>query len=197
MSPVHLGLRRGAPARPSAAWKALARSAIAVGAALVLMGHSPYRQWAVYRETHLIVVADGGVPGAFTVSESIARTLAAHVAKSHAVAARASSAGHVVALLRSGQLPLALLLTADATDAALARGAFARDAPLPLRTLAALGPYLLVTVAAFPAERAREIAAALTSDPPEGSLASATPPAAVPLHPALVGGAASRPASGS
>jgi NAD(P)-dependent dehydrogenase (short-subunit alcohol dehydrogenase family) len=50
----------------------LVRRVLAGAGALLLMGHSPYRQWVVFRETHLIVVAGDDVPGAFAVAEEIA-----------------------------------------------------------------------------------------------------------------------------
>ncbi len=142
------------------------RLALAAGAALVLMGHSPYRQWVVYRETHLVVAADDGAPGAFAAADAVARVLAVEMARSGAVAARARSAVDCLKLLRSGQLPLALLLAGDAVRA---RGAFAREPPLALRSVAALGPYLLVAPEEFPEPTAREIARALGEHPPEGA----------------------------
>ena len=55
--------------------RAVAWRALTVLVGLVLMGHSPYRQWAIYRESHLVVVADGAAPGAFAVSEAVAGAL--------------------------------------------------------------------------------------------------------------------------
>ena len=152
------------------------------GAALLLMGHSPYRQWAVYRETHLVVVGDDAVPGAFTVAEGVAECLAIHVPGSRAVAARARTAQEVMKLLRSRQLPVALVLGADAADALRARGNFAGEEPLPLRALAVFGAYLLVALEDFPAGKAQEIARALAEHPPPGAPAPAAAPP-VPLHP--------------
>jgi hypothetical protein len=164
---------RGLPAR-----------ALLGGVALLSMGHSPYRQWAVYRETHLVVVADDAAPGAFAMAQEVAGCLAAHVPGSRAAAARARTAIEVMKLLRSRQLPVGLVPGTDAADALLARGSFAGEAPLPLRALAVLGPYLLVALEDFPAGKAREIARALAEHPPP----SAPPPAAgplVPLHPGV------------
>ncbi len=152
------------------------------GAALLLMGHSPYRQWAVYRDTHLVVVAGDDVPGAFRVSEDVARCLAAHLPRSRAVAARARSTREVMRLLGTRQLPVGVVAAADAADAALGRGSFAREDPLPLRALAALGPYLLVALEDFPEDLAREIASALAEHPLDEVPPPAAPPP-IPLHP--------------
>ena len=155
------------------------------------MGHSPYRQWAVYRETHLVVVADDAAPGAFGVAEGVAGCLAIHVPGSRAVAARARTAVEVMKLLRSRQLPVGLVLGGDAADALAARGSFAGEEPLPLRALAVFGPYLLVALEDFPAGKAQEIARAVAEHPPPGAPAPvAAPP--VPLHPGV--GEARRPA---
>jgi hypothetical protein len=169
-------------------WRSLLRRALAGGAALVLMGHSPYRQWAVFRETHLIIAVSDDTPGAFAVSEMVARSLAAHVRHSKALATLARSDVEVAKLLGSRQLPLGLFLGDDAADALQARGRFAGEAPLPLRALAVLGPYLLVALEDFPAEKAGEIARSLDEHPPDGVPAGAGPAASpVPLHPGVPG----------
>ncbi len=147
------------------------------------MGHSPYRQWAVYRETHLVIVSDDGAPGAAAACEAIARAIAASAPRTRAVAAEAHSAADVVRLLRSRQLPLGLLLAGDAADALLARGPFAGEPPLPLRALAAVGPYRLVALDDFPAAWAAEIARALAERQPAGAPPIAADAAPIPLHP--------------
>lgn len=150
--------------------------------ALFLMGHSPYRQWAVYRDTHLVVVAEADLPGAFPVSEEVARCLAVRLPRSRAVAARARSAREVMRLLSTRQLPVGLVAAGDAADASLGRGAFAGEDPLPLRALAVVGPYLLVTLEDFPEALARDIAAALAEHPLVDISPSAAP-SPIPLHP--------------
>jgi hypothetical protein len=172
----------------------LLRTLLAGGVVLTLMGHSPYRQWAVYRQTHLIVVADDSAPGALAASDAVARVLAAQVPHSHAVAAAARSATEVLKLLRSRQLPLGLLLAGDAADALLARGPFAREPPLAIRGLAAVGPYLLVALDDFPAGKAGEIARALLEHAPEGAPPVGPGAAPVPVHPGAAGLAATAPA---
>ena len=162
----------------------LLRTLLAGGVVLTLMGHSPYRQWATYRQTHLVVVADGSAPGAAAACDAVARLLAAHVPKTRATAAEARSAADVVRLLRSRQLPLGLLLADDAADALFGRGPFAGEPPLPVRALAAVGPYRLVALDDFPDARAAEIARALADHQPEGAPPVAADAAPVPLHPA-------------
>ena len=170
--------------------RTLLRASLAGAAALVLLGHSPYRQWAVYRETHLVIVADESAVGAAAACDAIARALAASVPRTRAVAAEARSAVDAVRLLRSRQLPLGLLLADDAADALLGRGPFAGDPPLPLRGLAAVGPYRLVALDEFPGSWAAEISRALGEHQPPGAPPVTAEVAPVPLHPG-----AARPAA--
>ena len=46
-------------------------------AAMLLPGHSPYRQWYAYRAKHLVVVTDEARPGALAVASAIASAIAA------------------------------------------------------------------------------------------------------------------------
>jgi hypothetical protein len=41
-------------------------------AAVLLPGHSPYRQWYAYRANHLVVVTDESRPGALQVADAVA-----------------------------------------------------------------------------------------------------------------------------
>ena len=172
----------------------LLRLPLTAAVALTLMGHSPYRQWAVYRQTHLVVVADESAAGAAATGEAVVRVVAAAVPRSRAIVAEARNAIEVVKLLRSRQLPLGLLLAGDADDALQGRGPFAGEPPLPLRALAALGPYRLVSLEDFPADLAAGIARALAGHQPEGAPPVAADATPVPLHPAVAGPEA--PASG-
>lgn len=170
------------------------RCLLTAAGALALMGHSPYRQWSVYRQTHLVLVADESAAGAAATGEAVARVVAAAVPRTRAVVAEAHSAIEVAKLLRSRQLPLGVLLAGDAADALLGRGPFAGEPPLPLRALAAVGPYRLVSLEDFPADLAAAIARALAGHQPEGAPPVAADTTPVPLHPALAGPEA--PASG-
>ncbi|HEU4384081.1 MAG TPA: hypothetical protein VFR85_11355 [Anaeromyxobacteraceae bacterium] len=174
--------------------RSLLRSALVGSAALVLMGHTPYRQWAVYRETHLLIVADGSAAGAAASCEAVVRVIAASLPRSGAAAAEAHSAAETVRLLRSRQLRLGLLLADDAADALLGRGLFAGEPPLPLRALAAVGPYRLVVLDDFPEVRAAEIARALAEQRPEGAPPVSSSAAPVPMHPGAAGSPPPTPA---
>jgi len=134
------------------------------------MGHSPYRQWYVFRAKHLIVVTDDANPKAFPLAEEVAATLAARIPESKAMAARAKTPSDVVKLLRSHQLPVGLLPIDDALEAF--------HASVPLRTLAVFGTYLLVTLEDYSRDKAQQIVKSLAQHP---SLAKGKPP--IPFHP--------------
>ncbi len=162
------------------------RLLLAGGAALLLMGHSPYRQWYVFRAKHLIVVTDDANPKAFPLAEEVAAAIAARLPESKAMAAKAKTPSDVVKLLRSHQLPVGLLPIDDALEAFQQRGRFSQDAPVPLRTLAVFGTYLLVALEDYSRDKAQQIAKSLAEHPgswstPERSLAKGKPP--IPFHP--------------
>ena len=154
------------------------RLMLAGGVALLLMGHSPYRQWYAFRAKHLIVVTDDANPKAFPLAEQVAATIAARIPESKAMAAKAKTPTDVVKLLRSHQLQVGLLPIDDALEAFQQRGKFSQDAPVPLRTLAVFGTYLLVTLEDYSRDKAQQIVKSLAEHP---GLAKGKPP--IPFHP--------------
>jgi TRAP-type uncharacterized transport system substrate-binding protein len=135
---------------------------VTVGAAAsAVMGHSPYRQWHVYRKSRLIIVTSADDQASHALGEAIAVVLARHVPEHPALASRAAHALDAVKLLASAQLELAILTAVDARDACDGRGRFAGEGALPLRALAVFAPYLLVCREDFPGSKARLIANAL------------------------------------
>lgn len=114
------------------------------GGGFLLIGHSPYRQWYVYRTQRLIIVTSASEEPSFALGQAIARVLATALPESRAMVARARDSVDIVKLLGSRQLDIALLLADEASQALQGEGRFREEGSLPLRTLAAVGPYLLV-----------------------------------------------------
>jgi NMT1 family protein len=133
------------------------------GAACGVMGHSPYRQWQVYRKSRLIIVTSAAEPASYPLGEAVAALLAQHVPDSRALAARAADSIEIVKLLGSNQLDLAILTAADARDAGEGRGRFAPLGALRLRTLRALNGHVLVSREDFPDTTAEAIAQTLAA----------------------------------
>jgi hypothetical protein len=145
------------------------------GAALALPGHSPYRQWEVYRKSRLLIVASAEDTGAVRAAEAVAAVLAEHLPESRATMTRASETRDLVSLLATRQLEVAVLAVADARAAAEGRTAVGR--PVPLRAIAALGPHVLVCREEVPAARVLEIVRTLAEQWEGGPPAAAARPA--------------------
>ena len=143
----------------------IARTAVLGAAGLLLLGHSPYRQWYAYRAKHLVVVSAESRPGSAALAQAVAEAIAAGVPGSKAVPAAVHTSSDVVKLLRSGQLQVGLLPSADARQAFEGTGLFAEEGPVPLRTVAILGDDLLVVLESYPPARSRDLARAIAARP--------------------------------
>jgi TRAP-type uncharacterized transport system substrate-binding protein len=155
-------------------------------AAMLLPGHSPYRQWYAYRAKHLVVVTDEARPGALAIAAAVASAIAARWPETKAVPAAARTPTEVVKLLSSGQLQVGLLPAAEALEAFEGRGRFADDGKVPLRAVAVLGGDLLVVLESCDRQRAHDMAQALAESRDGVPLAekpSLRGPTPIPFHP--------------
>jgi len=161
------------------------------GAGLLLMGHSPYRQWHVYRKQRLIILTSAEDQPSFPLGEAVAEVLAAHLPESRAMVARARDSVDIVKLLGSQQLDVALLLADDAFQAFQGSGRFRDEGSLPLRTLAVFGTYLLVCRVDFSTEKAYRLARTLAEHrselkpgtPGQGESGALPSGSTLPFHP--------------
>jgi TRAP-type uncharacterized transport system substrate-binding protein len=167
----------------------LVAAPLLAAAAILLQGHSPYRQWYAYRAKHLIVVTDEARPGALELASSVAAAIAAARPETKAVAATARSPVEVVKLLVSGQLQVGLLAPTEAAAAVEGRGRYAALGKVPLRAVAVAGHDVVVVLEGFAADRACEIAQALPA-----SRTGADPPP-IPWHSGTVD-CSGKPAAG-
>lgn len=110
--------------------------------AFLLMGHTPYRQWQVYRKNRLIFVASEVDEVSLRLGASIAQALAARLPQSKAMMATTATPVDIVSLLTSAQLDVALLTSDDAYEAVRGAGRFTGRA-VPLRALAVFGSSVL------------------------------------------------------
>jgi hypothetical protein len=158
-------------------------------AAVLLPGHSPYKQWYAYRAKHLVVVTDETRPGAQEAANAVVAAIAARWPEARPVVAAARSSVEVVKLLASGQLQVGIVPAETAREAVEGRAAFAAIGKVPLRAVAMLGGDVLVVLEGCPPERARTIAQALAESRAAGPLArkdllGANPP--IPFHAAVL-----------
>jgi len=168
----------------------LLQLAAASGLWLVLTGHSPYRQWDVYRKVRLVVLVNAEDAPSVQLGQAIAELLAKHLPASRAMMARARDINDVVRLLASKQLDTALMRDHHASAAFGGSGRFADNGKVPLRALAQFGPYLFVCrddlpkangyqIAETIAEQWRAIDAKLVAGAPGPKPLSSVP---IPIH---------------
>jgi hypothetical protein len=170
------------------------RITAAGGAWALLCGHSPYRQFHLYRKTRLIILYDKRDVAAGSVGEALARLLSKYWPDSNAMTARAYDSLDLVTLIASKQLDLALLAHAQAAQARSGRGEFAQLGAVALTTLASVGGYSVVCREELLEPVARKFAEALRAhweelDPALRGAASGPDPGstpAIPIHAAAL-----------
>ena len=96
---------------------------------LALCGHSPYRQWDVYRKTRLVLLTTAADPQSVQLGSALAKLYLQRLPESRATLARARDGKDLVRLLASRQLDIAVMRGPDA-HAALAGEAPYADAAL-------------------------------------------------------------------
>ena len=164
------------------------------GGLLGSMGHTPYRQWQVYRARHLMIGTSREDEPTYPLGKEIAAVLLAHLPESSARVTRATTVYRLGSLISTDQIRVLLLSESDARDMAAGRGAFDDLGPVPIRLLYRFGQHLLVSRADFPDYHAWLLARTLADF--ANDLPGAAPPRAemapVPIHPgalaALYGG---------
>jgi len=155
------------------------RALVAGSALLAASGHTPYRQWAIYRRKHLLILTLKG-DGSYPVGKQLAGHLAAILPESAARVTRAPHRARVASLLATRQLELALLEPALARQLA-GEAVEPLGEPVPLSWLGEVGDYWLVAHREFHPNHAYRVVAALDG---AGDSGFQTAPAggALPLH---------------
>ena len=128
------------------------KAAVAMVALVGVTGHTPYRQWQVYRRRHLLILTSKSEAPSYPLGKQVAEILALYLPASKAGVARAPNSERIASLIGSKQMDVALLERTAA--AALLEGEAPFEQPLPLRALVGLGDYLLVCREDFPADHA-------------------------------------------
>jgi len=173
---------------------------LAGAAYLLLAAHTPYRQWTVYRQRHLVIVTNRADTPSFPLGQRLAAVLAEQLPESRARVARAPHAARIASLISSRQMDVALLRVGEARALLLGRPPFADYGPVPLRAIATLGAFVLVCRADFAPRHAYLVAEALDRmrgqlvEPEEASaIEAAVDGGAVPPHPGAAAYYAGRP----
>jgi hypothetical protein len=93
------------------------RAALKVGitglAWLSVSAHTPYGQWQVYRQRHLMIGTSKADPPSYRIGQRIVGVLATHLPESSARVTRGPDAWRLASLLTSSQIEVVLLATAE------------------------------------------------------------------------------------
>lgn len=173
----------------------LLRVGLAAAAGLLLGGHTPYRQWVVYRRKHLLIGCHKSDPRTYDLAKQTVALLGEHLPAAQARIARAPDAGRLASLLGTGQLDVAILGAADAVAMSKGLGPFAPYGQTGLRVLLPLDDRVLIAQVDFPSRYAWLLTGALAGT----DLAPApdvTVDHGVPWHPGSVDFLQGRPEPG-
>ncbi len=141
--------------------RAFLRAGLLGGAALLLGGHTPYRQWVVYRKKHLLIGCHKKDPRTYELAKRAVTVLDMHLPAAKARVARAPFAGRLASLLGTDQMEVAIVGAADAAAMLSGSGAFEAYGPVALRLLLPVADRWLICREDFPERHAWLVAEAL------------------------------------
>ena len=130
----------------------------------MLTGHSPYKQWDVFRKTRLVVLVNADDPSSVKLGTALAEFYAKQLPESRATFARAKNKHDMVRLLASKQLEVALLSESDAYAVFIGAEPYADNGRVPLRAMASLGEYLFICREDLPPQSAQMLTEALANN---------------------------------
>ncbi len=143
------GGKNGKSVMQTATRRRILQGGVAAMAAWLCQAHAPYKQWVVYRQTHLMILATKTDAPSFPLSKKVANLLAIALPESRARVALAPDLSRAASLLSTRQIELAVVSTADAARL-LAGGKTDQSLPsVPISLLFALGHHHLVCHEAF------------------------------------------------
>ena len=158
-------------------------------------GHTPYRQWTVYRQRHLVIGTCRADAPTYPLGKKIAATLATYLPESAARVSRAPDQWRLASLISTGQMEVIVLSRADAAALAEGHEPFEDFGGVPLRLLFSFDGYLLVCRPDFPERHAYLVAQTLAEHATE--IPAAQPLTAVgdmvPTHPGAIAYVQGRP----
>ena len=102
---------------------------------VLLSGHSPYRQWMVYRETHLIILTSRDDLGADDLGEKFAAIVRGALPDSKAAVGRGPQVQRIASLISTRQAEVAVVSRFNALAMYHGEGSFEQYGAIPLRVL--------------------------------------------------------------
>jgi hypothetical protein len=109
-----------------------------------LTGHSPYRQWQVYRQTHLVILTSRDDPGADDLGETLAALMRAALPDSKAAVARGPRVQRIASLISTHQAEVGVVSYPNALAMYRGEPPFQSYGAIALRVLVQNGSYKLV-----------------------------------------------------
>jgi TRAP-type uncharacterized transport system substrate-binding protein len=140
------------------------QTGLAASAWLTASAHTPYRQWQVYRQKHLLIGTSKTDAPTYPLGQKVAQVLAAHLPESSARVTRGPDPWRLASLLTTGQLEVALLSEIDVAALRDGRAPFDAFGPTDLNALFAFGDYVLVCRPDFPAHHAYQVVQTLSEN---------------------------------
>jgi len=109
--------------------------AAASAGSVLLCGHSPYRQWMVYRETHLMILTSRDDLGGDDLGEQIAAIMREALPDSRAVVGRGPRVQRIASLISTGQAQVGVVSRQNALAMFQGEEPFRQYGAIPLRVL--------------------------------------------------------------
>ena len=109
-----------------------------------LSGHSPYRQWMVYRETHLVILTSRDDLGADDLGEKFAAIVREALPDSRATVGRGPRVQRIASLISTGQAMVGVVSRPNALAMYRGEGPFQQYGSIALRVLVQNDAYQLV-----------------------------------------------------
>ena len=116
--------------------------------------HTPYRQWKVYRQRHLLIGASREDTPTYPLAKIIAATLNEYLPEASARVARARTRYRLGSLFSTNQLQFILVSVSDVTDIANGEGDFSEFGPVELGIIYQFGAHLLIARTEVPGNHA-------------------------------------------
>jgi hypothetical protein len=157
--------------------------ALALLAQRSAIGHTPYKQWDVYRRKHLLIGTCRADPESYPLGKRLVAIIADAIPESHARVTRARDQRRLASLITTGQLELIVLRLDEAARLARGEEPFAEFGPFPLHLLFAVGDRALVCREDFPDRHAWLVSRALGEGHPAAPELAAAVREPLPLHP--------------
>ena len=168
---------------PGISRRLLLTGALALAAQRPAVGHTPYKQWDVYRRKHLLIGTCRADPESYPLGKRLVAIITDAIPESHARVTRARDQRRLASLITTGQLELIVLRVDEAVRLARGEEPFAEFGPFPLRLLFAIGDRALVCREDFPVRHAWLVSRALGEGYPAASGLAAAGQGELLLHP--------------